>query len=302
MTYEVQRPEGLPPHQPPIETSSVTRLRQNLRLLLDVKKTTGYPMMALIVSWPGYGKTIAVYAFCNNLAEQSQSTKPRAIPFRIQDDPTPRSIAESLLLAYGERADDSRYKLMAKIREIVPAANTDLLIADEADHLNAKTFETLRYIFDETGVSVAVIGQPTLYGIVRQHKKFMSRIGLIQKFEPLTEAEILSTVLPNLIFPQWQFDPDNEAHQQLGKYIWGIVKPSFRDLRDLLSRASMRALGYGDSRLIDKQIIDMAIKMGGGMVADDEADDDDEAGDDSELGEMEIEALRRQRTKPRKKR
>lgn len=114
MTYEVQRPEGLPPHQPPIETSSVTRLRQNLRLLLDVKKTTGYPMMALIVSWPGYGKTIAVYAFCNNLAEQSQSTKPRAIPFRIQDDPTPRSIAESLLLAYGERADDSRYKLMAK--------------------------------------------------------------------------------------------------------------------------------------------------------------------------------------------
>jgi hypothetical protein len=57
-------------------------------------------------------------------------------------------------------------------------------------------------------------------------------------FNPLELDEVLKVVLPELVFPFWTFDPNNEDDRIMGIEIWRKVHPSLRKMRNLLETAS----------------------------------------------------------------
>lgn len=309
MTPKFHRVEALPAYQPPVETTSLVTLRKQLKMLADVKEMSGYGMMGLFTGNPGLGKSVAAEAFAAN--------SPLTVLFRITEDPTPRSIAWSLAKALDLNPSGTAYEIKWDIIQTLIVTRKTLVIADEGDYLNARTFDTIRFIYDESGVSIAIISLPRLRMVIRKYKKFRSRVGMRETFEPLTEEEVLNTLLPGLKFPRWQYDLNKEQDRELGLFMWQIVKPSLRNLRDLMLRAMAVAAARGNDQLIDMAIVKNALQKGGtfdnkdtdedndDIEKDDEDDEDDEEdGEESEpqkLGKLEQESLRRRRAKRKKK-
>src|SRR6266568_9328746 len=60
-------------------------------------------------------------------------------------------------------------------------------------------------------------------------------------FLPLTQEEVLTTVLPALTLPYWQYHADESADREMGILLWQRVCPSFRKLRVVLQYASQIA-------------------------------------------------------------
>jgi hypothetical protein len=52
---------------------------------------------------------------------------------------------------------------------------------------------------------------------------------------------VFSTILPQLIFPHWEFSASSEADLVMGMELWNLTKPSFRNLRKVLQYASILA-------------------------------------------------------------
>mgnify|MGYP006306373273 FL=1 len=65
---------------------------------------------------------------------------------------------------------------------------------------------------------------------------------------------MLEVVLPNLVFPHWEFNYENHDDQVLGELICDMVGPSLRKLRNLLQIASQMARHY-EQQLIDTDMI-----------------------------------------------
>lgn len=309
MTPKFHRAEALPAYQPPVETTSLVTLRRQLKMLADVKEMSGYGMMGLFTGNPGLGKSVAAESFAAN--------SPSTVLFRIPEDASPRGVAWSLAKALDLNPSGTAYEIKWDIIQTLIVTRKTMVIADEGDYLNARTFDTLRYIYDESGVSIAIISLPRLRKVIKKHKKFRSRVGMRERFEPLNEEEVLKTLLPGLKFPRWQYDFNKEQDYALGLFMWQIVKPSLRNLRDLMSRAMVVAVARGKDQLIDMAIVKNALQKGGkfdnddtdedneDMYEDDEDDEDDEEdGEESEpqkLGKLEQESLRRRRAKRKKK-
>ncbi len=102
-------------------------------------------------------------------------------------------------------------------------------------------FEVLRHIYDKAGCPTVVVGLPRIAKVIDLREKFASRVGLRMQFQRLKPEEVLDTVLPNLVFPHWKFDPHKESDRKLGELIWQMVSPSLRKLRNLLQIASQIA-------------------------------------------------------------
>ena len=60
-------------------------------------------------------------------------------------------------------------------------------------------------------------------------------------FVPLALEEVLDVILPQLVFPCWNYQPELPADRQLGETIWHKVNPSLRNLATLLATASQMA-------------------------------------------------------------
>ena len=78
------------------------------------------------------------------------------------------------------------------------------------------------------------------------------------KFEPLPLEEIHEVVLPQMVFPHWQYSAASRTDRELGKYIWSIVNPSLRNLRNLLQAADLLAAYHHDA-IITRETIDEAL-------------------------------------------
>lgn len=136
----------------------------------------------------------------------------------------------------------------------------DLVVVDEGDWLNVDSFELLRHIFDRTGCPIVVVGLPRILRVIKRHEKFVSRIGLHMEFLPLTQEEVLTTVLPALTLPLWQYHADNPSDQEMGAQLWQRVCPSLRKLRVVLQYASQIACARGAER-ITAQILAEALQL-----------------------------------------
>lgn len=240
MTTNPFAEDHLPEGQPVIETKNVRRCRSFMRLITDPARRS--PTMGVITGLAGVGKTIATQYYLDSLAPHAQTALPTAVKVKVMPRSTPRALAKTILDSLLEKSRGSNiYEMADEAAAAIERNYINLLVVDEADRLNEDSFEVLRHLFDKTGCRIVLVGLPNILSIIERHQKFSSRVGLRMPFVPLELKEVLDVVLPQLVFPCWNYNPELPSDRQLGERIWHKVNPSLRNLTTLLDTASQMA-------------------------------------------------------------
>ena len=87
-------------------------------------------------------------------------------------------------------------------------------------------------------------------------------MALRTEFAPVSRDEVLNIVLPQLIFPRWQFQGDSETDRELGALIWERAAFQPGHIRNLLQAAAQLAENYGGA-VITPEIIKEAFSYSG---------------------------------------
>jgi DNA transposition AAA+ family ATPase len=247
--------DTLPNGQKTIRTLGVERFERNMKLIRSAKEQTGYSMMVAIVGRAGSGKTIAVQSYVDGFEIQSHTGLRPVIKVKVDPRSTARALTTNILLALNEQPRGRNQQELAQQGAHVLVANDiQILIVDEADWLTADSFDLLRRIHDNSGCPVVLVGLPSLLSVIRTHEKFISRVGMVVRFPVSTKDEWIKTILPNLVFPHWQYDLSNAQDRALGEWIFQIVGPSLRRLRHLVTLASCVADHDGIERITKNEI------------------------------------------------
>jgi AAA domain len=259
ITMTTKTPEfedTLPKGQKPIQTQGVIHFERCMKLVRSAKEKTGYSMMCAITGRAGSGKTIAVQSYVDGFEIQSHTGLRPVIKVKVDPRSTARALTTNILVALNEQPrGKNQQELAHQVAHVLVANDIQILIVDEADWLTADSFDLLRRIHDNSGCPVVLVGLPSLLGVIRTQEKFSSRVGMVVKFPVPTKDEWINTILPNLVFPLWQFDPSNPQDRALGEWTFHIVGPSLRRLRQLLTLAS-RVADYGGVERITKSEIE----------------------------------------------
>ncbi len=248
--------DHLPDGQKTIQTTNVKRSKRFIGLLTDPRRRK--PTMAIITGLPGMGKTIAVQDYLDNLAPHARTALPMAIKIKVKPRSTPLALAKVIMDGLQEKyRGNTVFEIADEVSAAIERNDLKLIIVDEADRLNEDSFEVLRHIFDKTGCPIVLVGLPSILRVVDRHDQFSSRIGLRMQFKPLELEEVLSVVLPELVYPCWVYEPKNAEDRLLGTNIWNRVNPSLRTLANLLDLASQTARAM-ESPTITQECIDEA--------------------------------------------
>ena len=232
----------LPCGQAPILTQSVQRFHAFLQFIMQSRELTGYATMGVVTGAAGVGKTMAVQTFLQALHPRAYSGFPACVSIKVPPRATAKALAKLLIHTLnGESATHNIYDLEALVTDAIRRTDLDLVLVDEGDWLTVESFEMLRHVFDRTGCPIVLVGLPRLLRVITQHEKFVSRVGLHLEFLPPTQEEVLTTILPGLKLPYWQYRPEDSADQQMGIQLWQRVGPSLRKLRVVLQYASQIA-------------------------------------------------------------
>jgi Cdc6-like AAA superfamily ATPase len=231
---------GLPKNQKTIITTGVTQFTTTTDLILDAKALNDRPMMGLVTGSLGSGKTCAMQYYMRQLELRAYTMLPACIDIRIPPEASSKALVETVFKRFGEKArrTNNRYQILMDARDAVLDHDIKLIFADEAEQLNTQGFEFLRYIFDTTGCAIMFIGSKEILQKIRFHENIREDIGTHLKFPEPEEEEVIKTILPQLTFAHWNFDPANEKDVEMGKLLWESVKPSFRNLCNVLNSAS----------------------------------------------------------------
>ncbi|MBF6613029.1 MAG: AAA family ATPase [Chloroflexi bacterium] len=245
----------LPYGQAPIMTNSVKRFHSCMQFIMQSREQTGYATMGIVTGDAGLGKTIAIQTYLQDLKPRAYSGFPSCVSIKVSPRSTAKALAKTLITTLnGERGGYNVYDMEAMVAQAIRRNDLDLVLVDEGDWLNVESFEMLRHIFDRTGCPVVVVGLPRILRVINRHEKFVSRIGLHMEFLPLTQEEVLTTVLPALTLPLWHYDADNAEDRQMGAQLWQRVCPSFRKLRVVLQYASQIACARGAERITQEVV------------------------------------------------
>lgn len=232
----------LPIGQAPIMTTSVKRFHAYMQFIMQSREETGYATMGVITGDAGVGKTIALQTYLQSLTPRAYTGFPACVSIKVSPRSTAKAVVKALIATLGgEQAGYNVYDMEAVSAEAIRRNDLDLILVDEGDWLNVESFELLRHIFDRTGCPIVIIGLPRIMRVINRHEKFVSRVGLHMEFLPLTQEEVLTTVLPALTLPYWRYHVDDPADREMGTALWQRVCPSFRKLRVVLQYASQIA-------------------------------------------------------------
>src|SRR6266700_1065635 len=225
--------DRLPECQPIIQTSNVKDLLTFTYLLTDPERL--YSTIGVVTAWSGEGKTIASL-FCQRAIERHfQSVLPTTIRVKVEPRSTAKDLATNVLGELGERSKgDNRTRLTADAASGIERNDARLLIYDEGDGLTDDSFEVVRYLVDKTGCPALVVGLPSIMRVINRQEKFDGRAYLRMSFKSLSLEEVLTVVLPGLVFPRWSFDPNDETDRVMGEALWRKVRPNLRKLRGIL--------------------------------------------------------------------
>jgi DNA transposition AAA+ family ATPase len=240
----------LPFGQAPIMTNSVKRFHACMQFIMQSRQQTGYATMGIVTGDAGLGKTIAIQTYLQDLKPRAYSGFPACASIKVSPRSTAKALAKTLISTLsGDRGSYNVYDMEKVATEAIRRNDLDLVLVDEGDWLNVESFEFLRHVFDRTGCPIVVVGLPRILRVINRHEKFVSRIGLHMEFLPLTQEEVLTTVLPSMTLPLWHYDADNPEDRQMGIQLWQRVCPSFRKLRVVLQYASQIACARGAARI-----------------------------------------------------
>lgn len=243
----------LPFGQTPIMTNSVKRFHACMQFIMQSREQTGYATMGIVTGDAGLGKTIAIQTYMQDLKPRAYSGFPSCVGIKVSPRSTAKALAKTLVSTLsGDHGSSNVYDMEMVATEAIRRNDLDLVLVDEGDWLNLESFEFLRHIFDRTGCPIVVVGLPRILRVINRHEKFVSRIGLHMEFLPLTQEEVLTTVLPALTLPLWHYDADNPEDRQMGIQLWQRVCPSFRKLRVVLQYASQIACARGAERITEE--------------------------------------------------
>lgn len=236
MTYYSTIPNPLPKGQKAIETSSLKRFRNFIKLLAESRDD--YPAIGIGYGIAGIGKTVSILASVNELPKRPHLLLPEYVLIEVKTKIRPKGLSRQILTALEEkpRAREN-YDLQDQIVEAISRNDLRLLVFDEADRLNVDTFELIRYINEHAKCPVLLVGLPSIRNVIRIQEKLASRTVMMRPFPFIEEDEALNVYFPGLVFPRWSFDPQNRDDLKMGKAIWKRVKPSLRRARAVVQIA-----------------------------------------------------------------
>ena len=137
-----------------------------------------------------------------SLTPRAYSGFPACVSIKVSPRSTAKALGKTLLSTLsGQPSRHNVYDMEDASTEAIRRSDLDLILVDEGDWLNVESFEFLRHVFDRTGCPVVIVGLPRIMQVIVRHEKFVSRIGLQMEFLPLTQEEVLTTVLPALTLP-----------------------------------------------------------------------------------------------------
>jgi DNA transposition AAA+ family ATPase len=298
--------ENLPPGQTPIQTSNLRRSMAFIELLTDPRRD--YSVMGVVTGGAGMGKTIAMDYYLASQQPLPHTGLPGSIKVVVKPRSTPKALAFDILASLCEKPRGRNiYEAADEAAAAIIRNDVQLLLIDEGDRLNEDSFDLVRSLFDKAGRPIVIVGLPSILQVIDRHEKFASRVGLRMPFIPPDIEEVQTVILPNLVFPHWNFDPGDEADRLMGELIWKMVSPSLRKLRNLLQIASQAAHASGEDRITphvireafrwsataeDKRHMKNLIEMDGSNQS------DDPVSQYEEISEQRNRAKRSQRRRP----
>ncbi len=232
--------DRLPLGQKLIITQNIIKFDMFARKVIEAKEQTGYSLMGLATAKSGWGKSIALHNYLDNVPRHPHTGLPTCIGIRVKPQANPRVLLADLYARLGERAPRrlTRFNIADEAAKIIMATDLRGIFTDESNQLGADGLEFLRYVFDKTACPVIIVGLPDIMTVIQRYTTLGDRIGHELHFLPYTEDEVLNTILPELIIPHWVYDPVSEADRKMGQELWAHARSSFRGLRTLLVKAS----------------------------------------------------------------
>jgi DNA transposition AAA+ family ATPase len=230
----------LPPDQPVIETSSLRQVVGYVKALTD--PDAAYKNIGVVYADPGVGKTIAAAHIAKSAKVMAHTGLPGILLVTVIEGMESLMLSREIMARMGLRPKGrDRHAIANEIVSEIKRNGIYLILVDEADLLNIRTFELLRYIFDKANCPLLLVGLPGILKLIDRHEKFSSRAKIPLPFKSLELDEIINKVLPKLVFSHWYFDPANEQDRQMGERLWKAAKPSLRNLRVILQLANQDA-------------------------------------------------------------
>lgn len=152
--------DRLPPGQQPIITNSIEQFYLSIDMIVRARVLTGYSTMAVVTGLAGVGKTIAIQSYLNKLQDCLHTGLPPAMVLKVMPELTTKQLVATLLRGFGERprSHTNRHMIANEVAEAILDYDLKILFADEADLLDVKGFEFIRYIYNKTGCPIVVVG------------------------------------------------------------------------------------------------------------------------------------------------
>lgn len=231
--------DDFPEGQEPIATENNRKFETYVSLLTYPKTT---PKMGVATGKAGVGKTFGINKFITEYTQNDSQYLPTIAKFKVTTTATARQVARELCRALGETPSKSKNteEIAEEAVKFIERNGTKLIFVDEADRLNAKSYDIIRFMFDRTHCTFVIVGLPEVLDVVDGYPQFKSRVGPRMEFVNPDIDEVLDTILPQLTIFNWHYDVENEADRNLGELAWTMSR-SFRRLRDLIESAGVLA-------------------------------------------------------------
>jgi DNA transposition AAA+ family ATPase len=135
---------------------------------------------------------------------------------------------------------------------------TQLIIIDEADRLKIQSLEQVRSIFDRGGVSVILIGMPSMEKQLARYPQLYSRIGFAHEYGLLSAQSVRSLLHdkwlpPDILLPETAFG-DEEGVAAIIR----ITQGNFRRLFMLLMQIARILELNPDQARVDREVVTAA--------------------------------------------
>lgn len=233
-----------------------TPTSQNILAALTYAQTT--PTIALIHGGAGLGKTYTAQQYVHRNAKPNRGGLFSSAPtvYMVTAHPGMCTVASAMCAiseAMGRGGDAYRNDAMA--RQILHAINSgDLLIVDEAQHLDIKALDQIRYFHDVSGIGVAYLGNDEIHTRINGRGRqaaftgpLASRVGMRLPIARPTEGDV------NAILKAWSIEGKKEAEYALRI---GLSSIGLRGLTQVLRQAAFIAKSM--NRVLDARVMHTA--------------------------------------------